>query len=111
MGDAMATLDEIARLKAPERGRFGPYGGQYVAETLMPAIAELEAAWRTARDDDAFWIEIDARLHDYVGRPTRLYHARREFFALAAKYQKRLESAERLPTAIRSERRDKGISK
>jgi len=42
---------------------------------------------------------------------TRLYHARREFFALAAKYQKRLESAERLPAAIRSDRRDKGISK
>jgi RNA polymerase sigma-70 factor (ECF subfamily) len=42
---------------------------------------------------------------------TRLYHARREFFALAAKYQKRLESAERLPVAIRSGRRDKGISK
>ena len=42
---------------------------------------------------------------------TRLYHARREFFALAAKYQKRLESAERVPTAIRSDRRDKGISK
>jgi RNA polymerase sigma-70 factor (ECF subfamily) len=42
---------------------------------------------------------------------TRLYHARREFFALAAKYQKRLESAERLPAAVRSVRRDKGISK
>jgi RNA polymerase sigma-70 factor (ECF subfamily) len=42
---------------------------------------------------------------------TRLYHARREFFALAAKYQKRLESAERLSAATRSDRRDKGISK
>jgi RNA polymerase sigma-70 factor (ECF subfamily) len=42
---------------------------------------------------------------------TRLYHARREFFALAARYQKRLESAERLPAAIRSDRRNKGISK
>ncbi|MEO6772390.1 MAG: tryptophan synthase subunit beta [Kofleriaceae bacterium] len=58
-------------------GRFGPYGGQYVAETLMPAITELEAAWRTARDDAAFWTEVEQLLADYVGRPSRLYHARR----------------------------------
>jgi tryptophan synthase beta chain len=72
-----STRDEIAALSIPERGRFGDFGGQYVAETLMPAIAELEAAWRTARGDDAFWAEVDALLTDYVGRPSRLYHARR----------------------------------
>ncbi len=64
-------------LPIPEHGRFGEFGGQYVAETLMPAIAELEAAWRMARDDDAFWAEVDHLLADYVGRPSRLYHAAR----------------------------------
>src|ERR1700712_854195 len=48
-------VEEIAALSIPDQGRFGEYGGQYVAETLMPAIAELEVAWR----------------------PSRLYHARR----------------------------------
>jgi tryptophan synthase beta chain len=43
----------------------------------MPALAELETAWRTARGDVAFWTEVDALLADYVGRPSRLYHARR----------------------------------
>ncbi len=63
---------------APARpGRFGQFGGQYVAETLMPAIAELEAAWRAARADAAFWAEVDTLLADYVGRPSRLYHAQR----------------------------------
>jgi tryptophan synthase beta chain len=57
--------------------RFGPYGGQYVPETLMPALAELEAAWVEARDDAAFRAELDALLRDYAGRPTPLYHARR----------------------------------
>jgi tryptophan synthase beta chain len=73
----MSTVDEIARLPIPERGRFGAFGGQYVAETLMPAIAELEAAWRAARGDAAYWAEVDALLADYVGRPSRLDRARR----------------------------------
>ena len=73
----MATADEIAKLAPPEGGRFGAFGGQYVAETLMPAIAELETAWRDARADAAFWTEVDALLADYVGRPSLLYHARR----------------------------------
>src|SRR5688572_27672527 len=73
----MSTADEIAKLSEPTRGRFGEFGGQYVAETLMPAIAELEAAWRSARGDAAFWAEVDALLVDYVGRPSRLYHAQR----------------------------------
>jgi tryptophan synthase beta chain len=57
--------------------RFGPYGGQYVPETLMPALAELEAAWTAARDDAGFRSELDRLLRDYVGRPTPLYLASR----------------------------------
>jgi tryptophan synthase beta chain len=57
--------------------RFGPYGGQYVPETLMPALAELELAWVAARDDPAFRGELDGLLHDYVGRPSPLYRASR----------------------------------
>ncbi|HWE33896.1 MAG TPA: tryptophan synthase subunit beta [Solirubrobacteraceae bacterium] len=57
--------------------RFGPYGGQYVPETLMPALAELEAAWLAARADLGFKAELDALLNTYVGRPSPLYHARR----------------------------------
>ncbi len=57
--------------------RFGPYGGQYVPETLMPALAELERAWLTARDDPAYRRELDGLLRDFVGRPTPLYRARR----------------------------------
>src|SRR3954452_4194237 len=57
--------------------RFGPYGGQYVPETLMPALAELEAAWIAARQDPGFKAELDGLLRDYVGRPSPLYRARR----------------------------------
>ncbi len=57
--------------------RFGPYGGQYVPETLMPALSELEAAWIVARDDPSFNAQLDALARDYVGRPTPLYLASR----------------------------------
>jgi tryptophan synthase beta chain len=57
--------------------RFGPYGGQYVPETLMPALAELEEAWIDAREDPGFRAELDRLLRDYVGRPTPLYPASR----------------------------------
>jgi tryptophan synthase beta chain len=80
----MSTVDEIAELPAPERGRFGAFGGQYVAETLMPALAELDAAWRAARADATYWAEVDALLADYVGRPSRLYLARRLSAAVGA---------------------------
>jgi len=55
--------------------RFGPYGGQYVPETLMPALAELEQAWSEAGSDAAFRAELDALLRDFAGRPTPLYLA------------------------------------
>jgi tryptophan synthase beta chain len=57
--------------------RFGRYGGQYVPETLMPALEELEAAWLEARADPAYHAELDGLLRDYCGRPTPLYHAQR----------------------------------
>jgi len=57
--------------------RFGPYGGQYVPETLMPALNELEAAWLEASEDSGFRSELDGLLRDYVGRPSPLYLARR----------------------------------
>jgi tryptophan synthase beta chain len=57
--------------------RFGPYGGQYVPETLMAALDELERAWLEARDDPAYRARLDELLRDYVGRPTPLYHATR----------------------------------
>ena len=65
-------------LSAPdERGRFGEYGGRFAPETLMPALAELEAAFREAMADDAFRARLDLLLRDFVGRPTPLYHAAR----------------------------------
>ena len=56
---------------------FGAYGGQFVPETLMPALAELERAWAEARTDPAYRGELDALLRDFAGRPTPLYRARR----------------------------------
>lgn len=58
-------------------GRFGPYGGRYVPETLMAALEELEAAYAQAKEDAAFQRELDRLLHQYAGRPTPLFHAAR----------------------------------
>jgi tryptophan synthase beta chain len=57
--------------------RFGPYGGQFVPETLMPALQELEQAWSEARQDPAYLDELAGLLRDFAGRPTPLYRARR----------------------------------
>jgi tryptophan synthase beta chain len=57
--------------------RFGQYGGQFVPETLMPALAELEQAWVAARDDPAYRDELNGLLRDFGGRPTPLYRAPR----------------------------------
>ena len=59
------------------RGYFGRFGGQFVAETLMQAVLQLESAYRAAQDDPAFWAQFRAELADYVGRPSPLYFAKR----------------------------------
>ncbi len=58
-------------------GHFGPYGGRFVAETLMEPILELTDAWERYRQDPEFLAELEADLKHYVGRPTPLYHAER----------------------------------
>jgi tryptophan synthase beta chain len=58
-------------------GRFGDYGGRYVAETLMPLVLALETAWREAKADPAYRGELNSELKHYVGRPSPLYFARR----------------------------------
>jgi tryptophan synthase beta chain len=65
------------RVEAGVEHRFGPYGGQYVPETLMPALAELEAAWVGVREDPGYRAELDGLLRDFAGRPTALYLAER----------------------------------
>jgi tryptophan synthase beta chain len=57
--------------------RFGPYGGRYVPEVLVPALDELSAAWAEAREEPTFRDELDGLLRDFVGRPTPLYLASR----------------------------------
>jgi tryptophan synthase beta chain len=65
-------------LKLPdEQGHYGPYGGKFVPETLMPALSELELAYSQACADPKFWEQFNALCRDYVGRPTPLYHARK----------------------------------
>ncbi len=59
------------------RGRYGPYGGRFVPETLVSALDELERVYVECRDDPAFQAELDAILRQYAGRPTSLYFARR----------------------------------
>ncbi|ACK72178.1 tryptophan synthase, beta subunit [Gloeothece citriformis PCC 7424] len=65
-----------------ELGRFGPYGGKYVPETLMPALSELESAYNRYKNDPDFQQELNQLLKDYVGRPSPLYFAER----LTARY-------------------------
>jgi tryptophan synthase beta chain len=60
-----------------KKGRFGPYGGVFVAETLMPAVTELNEAYQHYMKDPDFIAELDADLKHYVGRPSPLYYAER----------------------------------
>src|SRR5216683_3235133 len=57
-------------MTATETGRFGPYGGRYVPETLMHALEELASVYDAARNDPRFWAELEGLLKNYVGRPT-----------------------------------------
>ena len=73
--------DQSGPAYAPDQpdveGRFGPYGGKFVAETLMSALADLESMYRRLSQDAAFQREFDEDLAHYVGRPSPLYEARR----------------------------------
>ncbi len=73
------------------RGHFGPYGGVFVAETLIPAIEELRISYEACRNDSEFVSEFEYELKHYVGRPSPVYHARRlsERFDGAQIYLKR----------------------
>jgi tryptophan synthase beta chain len=71
------TLVNSLRTGPDEHGRFGIYGGRFVAETLMPLILELEEAYEAAKRDPAFKAELDLFMRDYVGRPSPLYFAER----------------------------------
>jgi len=67
----------LARTVPDARGRFGRFGGRYVPETLVPALEELDAAYRAARADPAFTAELEELLRDFVGRATPLTEAPR----------------------------------
>ena len=74
-----------------DKGHFGPYGGVFVAETLIEALDQLKAAYAKYREDPEFCAEFDYELKHYVGRPSPVYHARRwsEHFGGAQVYLKR----------------------
>ena len=61
------------------RGHFGPYGGVFVAETLIRALDELREQYARFRSDPDFIAEFDDELEHYVGRPSPIYHARRAY--------------------------------
>ena len=63
-------------MKYPKNGKFGEFGGQYIPETLVPAIEELEENYLKFKDDRKFKQELDYYLKVYAGRPTPLYYAK-----------------------------------
>ncbi|GAA4474894.1 tryptophan synthase subunit beta [Gluconacetobacter asukensis] len=87
------ALPNSLRAGPDPRGRFGIFGGRFVAETLMPLVLELDAAYAAAKADPAFRTELDYYLKDYVGRPSPLWFARRltEELGGARIYMKREE--------------------
>ena len=72
-------------------GRFGEFGGRYVAETLMPLVLDLDRAYAAAKADPSFQAELDGYMTHYVGRPSPLYFAERltQHFGGAKIYFKR----------------------
>jgi len=64
-------------LEPDAQGHFGPYGGRYVPETLMAPLEDVERAWRESREDPEFQAELRDLLHNFAGRPTALYEAKR----------------------------------
>jgi tryptophan synthase beta subunit len=73
----MASATALKKKLATQAGRFGPYGGRYVPETLMAALDELERAYEKARRDKKFKLQFEHLLRTYAGRPTPLFFARR----------------------------------
>ena len=71
------TRPNTLRSGPDERGRFGSFGGRFVAETLMPLVLSVDAAYEDAKRDPAFQQELDRYLRDYVGRPSPLWFAER----------------------------------
>ncbi|MGF1485496.1 MAG: tryptophan synthase subunit beta [Prochloraceae cyanobacterium] len=79
------SISQSDRDRLPDiLGRFGPFGGKYVPETLMPALGELETAYDRYKKDPDFQQELQQLLKDYVGRPSPLYYAER----LSDRYKK-----------------------
>jgi tryptophan synthase beta chain len=70
-------MSSISQVVPDARGRYGPYGGRYVPETLMAPLEELECAYAEASADPKFQAELDRLLHDFAGRPTPLQFASR----------------------------------
>src|SRR5260221_14623760 len=87
----MSTAAAPAATLPDATGHFGPYGGVFVPETLVTALTELDAEYAKAKRDPAFQREFEDYLRDFVGRPSRLYYARRltERFGGAKIYLKR----------------------
>jgi tryptophan synthase beta chain len=79
-------------------GRFGPFGGRFVPETLMPALDELDVAFRAARADPAYRAELESLLADYAGRPTPLFAAGRLAQALGVRARVYLKREDLLHT-------------
>ena len=73
----MSNTSMLNYQQPDERGHFGPYGGTFVAETLIHALDELKAAYEEAQGDPAFMAEFDHELKHFVGRPSPIYHAAR----------------------------------
>ena len=74
---AKPVAASVRQAESEVPGRFGPYGGRYVPETLIPALDELERAWAEAREDEGFVARLDDLRQDFIGRPTPLYLAER----------------------------------
>ena len=81
------TRPNTLRAGPDGNGRFGDYGGRYVAETLMPLVLELDEAYEATKRDPSFQKELDYYLKDYVGRPSPLWFAQRLTKALGGGYR------------------------
>src|SRR5437588_8573236 len=77
MQSSIATQPDRHNLYPDERGRFGGFGGKFVPESLMAALAELETAYEQAGKDTEFQTELNGQLSSFVGRPTTLHYVPR----------------------------------